>query len=136
MAGRETNVPEVNELKLNSSFNITLRNPTGLDQGVVSAFMAVAAAGLAVIISAAFWGFQMMILAERVVATVDLAALTAADTHRGLISGSVCENAELILQRVDLALTTCRIVSDGVMVSGQLDLPIITHRASAIAGEK
>ena len=129
-------MPEVNELKLNSSFNITLRNPTGLDQGVVSAFLAVAAAGLAVIVSAAFWGFQMMILAERVVATVDLAALTAADTHRGLISGSVCENAELILQRVDLALTTCRIVSHGVMVSGQLDLPIITHRASAIAGEK
>lgn len=122
--------------KSDSGFNFSLRHSAGLEQGVISAFVAVSAAGLAVIISAVFWGFQMLILSERVVAAVDLAALTAADTHRGLISGSVCENAELILKRVDLVLTTCRIVSHGVMVSGQLELPIITHRASAIAGEK
>jgi hypothetical protein len=129
-------LPKADDIKHDSSFNISLRNPTGLDQGVISAFLAVSAVGLAVLVSSVFWGFQMMILAERVVAAVDLAALTAADTHRGLISGSVCENAELILKRVDLALTTCRIVSHGVMVSGQLEMPIVTHRASAIAGEK
>ena len=129
-------MPKADDIKHDSSFNISLRNPTGLDQGVVSTFLVVSAAGLAVLVSSVFWGFQMVILAERVVAAVDLAALTAADTHRGLISGSVCENAELILKRVDLALTTCRIVSHGVMVSGQLEMPIVTHRASAIAGEK
>jgi hypothetical protein len=129
-------LPKADDIKHDSSFNISLRNPTGLDQGVVSTFLVVSAAGLAVLVSSVFWGFQMVILAERVVAAVDLAALTAADTHRGLISGSVCENAELILKRVDLALTTCRIVSHGVMVSGQLEMPIVTHRASAIAGEK
>lgn len=127
---------KADKIKSDSTFNISLRNSLGLENGVITAFLAVSAAGLVVLISTVFWGFQMLILSERVVAAVDLAALTAADTHRGLISGSVCENAELILKRVDLALTTCRIVSHGVMVSGQFELPIITHRASAIAGER
>ena len=128
-------MPKADKIRSDSTFNFSLRNSAVLDQGVITAFLAVSSAGLVMLISALFWGFQMLILSERVIAVVDLAALTAADTHRGLISGSVCENAELILKRVDLALTTCRIVSHGVMVSGQLELPIITHRASAIAGE-
>lgn len=128
-------MPKADKIRSDSTFNFSLRNSAVLDQGVITALLAVSSAGLVMLISALFWGFQMLILSERVIAVVDLAALTAADTHRGLISGSVCENAELILKRVDLALTTCRIVSHGVMVSGQLELPIITHRASAIAGE-
>lgn len=127
---------EAEKIKSHPSLDFPLRHSVGLDGGLVSAFLAIASAAAAVALTALFWGFQMMILSERVVAAVDLAALTAADTHRGLISGSVCENAELILKRVDLALTTCRIVSHGVMVNGQLELSLITHRASAIAGEK
>jgi hypothetical protein len=78
---------------------------------------------------------QLGLLQARIQAAVDLAALAAADTQRGLVSGEVCENAELILKRVDGALTTCRIVGGGIKVTGQLQLPLITLRASATAGE-
>ena len=81
-------------------------------------------------------GLMQLVSSEKLVSAVDLAALSAADTQRGLVSGVVCENAESILETVDAVMTTCRIVGDGVMVSGQIRLPHMTLEASAIAGEK
>ena len=91
---------------------------------------------VAALLGALFWGVEWLVMQEKLVAAVDLAALAAADTQRGLVSGIVCENAESILKTVDAVMTTCRIVGDGVMVSGQLSLPPMTLEASAIAGEK
>jgi hypothetical protein len=93
-------------------------------------------AGGTVLLGALLLGLQALVAQERLTAAVDLAALAAADTERGLVSGIVCENAESILKTVDAVMTTCRIVGDGVMVSGQLSLLPLTLEASAIAGEE
>jgi hypothetical protein len=114
----------------------TLRTATGLDHGAITAFVAVATTAVAVLIAAVSLAFQYLVMQQKLVASVDLAALAAADTQRGLVSGVVCENAESILKTVDAVMTTCRIVGDGVMVSGQLSLTSMTLEASAIAGEK
>jgi hypothetical protein len=98
----------------------------------VSTFLA----GGTVLLGALLLGLQALVAQERLIAAVDLAALAAADTERGLVSGIVCENAESILKTVDAVMTTCRIVGDGVMVSGQLSLLPLTLEASAIAGEE
>ena len=114
----------------------TLRAAPGLDHGAITAFVAVATTAVAVLIAAVSLAFQYLVMQQKLVASVDLAALAAADTQRGLVSGVVCENAESILKTVDAVMTTCRIVGDGVMVSGQLSLTSMTLEASAIAGEK
>jgi hypothetical protein len=93
-------------------------------------------AGGTVVLGALLLGLQALTAQERLTSAVDLAALAAADTQRGLVSGVVCENAESILKTVDAVMTTCRIVGDGVMVSGQLSLLPLTLEASAIAGEE
>jgi hypothetical protein len=113
-----------------------LRAAPGLDHGAITAFVAVATTAVAVLIAAVSLAFQYLVMQQKLVASVDLAALAAADTQRGLVSGVVCENAESILKTVDAVMTTCRIVGDGVMVSGQLSLTSMTLEASAIAGEK
>lgn len=118
-----------------SNLDKALRVATGIDQGSITALFAVSFAALGVLLTAFLIGFQLVVAQERIVAAVDLAALAAADTHRGLVSGNVCENAESILKTVDAVMTTCRIVGDGVMVSGQLSSPPMTLKASAIAGE-
>jgi hypothetical protein len=98
----------------------------------VSTFLA----GGTVLLGALLLGLQALVTQERLIAAVDLSALAAADTERGLVSGIVCENAESILKTVDAVMTTCRIVGDGVMVSGQLSLLPLTLEASAFAGEE
>jgi len=118
------------------NFVQALRAAAGLESGAVTAFLATMLAASSVVLGALSLGFQALVLQERLTAAVDLSALAAADTQRGLVSGIVCENAESILKTVDAVMTTCRIVGDGVMVSGQLRLPPMTLEASAIAGEK
>lgn len=113
-----------------------LRAAPCLDAGVITAFLATVMAASSVLIGTLLLGFHALIMQERMTAAVDLAALAAADTQRGLVSGIVCENAESILKTVDAVMTTCRIVGDGVMVSGQFRLLPLTLEASAIAGEK
>lgn len=131
----EAYLPGAHKTQLDSNFNKPLRAATGLEDGSVTAFFAVSFAGLGVLLAALLLGIQLVVAQERIVAVVDLATLAAADTHRGLVSGIVCENAESILKTVDAVMTTCRIVGDGVMVSGQLSSPPMTLKASAIAGE-
>jgi secretion/DNA translocation related TadE-like protein len=126
----------VSKKGLVTNFSQTLRLAARLEAGVITAFLAVALAGGLVFLGALLLGLQALAMQQRITAAVDLAALAAADTQRGLVSGIVCENAESILKRVDAVMTTCRIVGDGVMVSGQFSLPPLTLRASAIAGEK
>ena len=118
------------------NFVQALRAAAGLESGAVTAFLATMLAASSVVLGALSLGFQALVLQERLTAAVDLSALAAADTQRGLVSGIVCENAESILKTVDAVMTTCRIVGDGVMVSGQFRLPPMTLEASAIAGEK
>ena len=124
--------------KIGSVFNFckALRTAAFLDQGVITAFLLVTFSAASLGLGAVFLGLQALMLQERIVAAVDLAALAAADTHRGLVSGQVCENAESILKTVDAVMTTCRIVGLGVMVSGQLSFPPMTLKASATAGER
>ena len=126
----------VQKVRSYSNFGSALRIAAGLDQGAATAFVAVGMATISVLIGAVFAGFYLLVSHQKLVAAVDLSALAAADTQRGLVSGVVCENAESILKTVDAVMTTCRIVGDGVMVSGQLRLPSMTVEASAIAGEK
>lgn len=126
----------VSKKGLVTNFSQTLRLAARLEAGVITAFLAVALAGGLVFLGALLLGLQALAMQQRITAAVDLAALAAADTQRGLVSGIVCENAESILKTVDAVMTTCRIVGDGVMVSGQFSLPPLTLRASAIAGEK
>jgi hypothetical protein len=129
-------VPGVCETRAAGDFVQALRTATGLDQGVITAFVSTLLAGGTVVLGALLLGLQALTAQERLTSAVDLAALAAADTQRGLVSGVVCENAESILKTVDAVMTTCRIVGDGVMVSGQLSLLPLTLEASAIAGEK
>lgn len=129
MSGAHTGEPVAN-------FGKALRLAAGLERGAITALLALSLSGLTVVFSAVLSGFQVLIMQERVIAVIDLAALAAADTQRGLVSGIVCENAESILKTVDAVMTTCRIVGDGVMVSGQLRLPLMTLQASATAGEE
>ena len=129
-------MPRVRQNRSVCDFIQTLRTTAGLDEGVITAFLATALAAGSIVLGVLMLGFQALVLQERVTATVDLAALAAADTQRGLVSGVVCENAESILKTVDAVMTTCRIVGGGVMVSGQLRLLPLTLKASAIAGEK
>jgi hypothetical protein len=129
-------VPGVCETRAAGDFVQALRTSTGLDQGVITAFVSTFLAGGTVVLGALLLGLQALAAQERLTSAVDLAALAAADTQRGLVSGVVCENAESILKTVDAVMTTCRIVGDGVMVSGQLSLLPLTLEASAIAGEK
>ena len=129
-------MPRVRQNRSICDFIQTLRTTAGLDEGVITAFLATALAAGSIVLGALMLGFQALVLQERVTAAVDLAALAAADTQRGLVSGIVCENAESILKTVDAVMTTCRIVGGGVMVSGQLRLLPLTLKASAIAGEK
>lgn len=121
--------------RLDSNFRKSLHASAGVDHGVITAFLAVTLTGLSILFSAVLMAAELLVLNQKLVATVDLAALVASDTHRGLISGSVCENAELILESVDFAMTTCRIVGSGVMVSGFKDLVFTSLKSSAIAGE-
>lgn len=120
---------------IDSNIKQALRHALGIDQGSITALFALGFAAFGMLFAAFLLGFQMVVAQERIVAVVDLAALAAADTHRGLVSGDVCENAESIIKTVDAVMTTCRIVGDGVMVSGQLSSPPMTLKASAIAGE-
>ena len=129
-------MPGVCETRAAGDFVQALRTSTGLDQGVITAFVSTFLAGGTVVLGALLLGLQALTAQERLTSAVDLAALAAADTQRGLVSGVVCENAESILKTVDAVMTTCRIVGDGVMVSGQLSLLPLTLEASAIAGEK
>lgn len=129
-------MPGVCETRAAGDFVQALRTATGLDQGVITAFVSTLLAGGTVVLGALLLGLQALTAQERLTSAVDLAALAAADTQRGLVSGVVCENAESILKTVDAVMTTCRIVGDGVMVSGQLSLLPLTLEASAIAGEK
>lgn len=126
----------VQKVRSYSNLGSALRIAAGLDQGAATAFVAVGMATITVLTGAVFAGFYLLVSNQKLVAAVDLSALAAADTQRGLVSGVVCENAESILKTVDAVMTTCRIVGDGVMVSGQLRLPSMTLEASAIAGEK
>lgn len=129
-------MPGVCETRAAGVFVQALRTSTGLDQGVITAFVSTLLAGGTVVLGALLLGLQALTAQERLTSAVDLAVLAAADTQRGLVSGVVCENAESILKTVDAVMTTCRIVGDGVMVSGQLSLLPLTLEASAIAGEK
>jgi secretion/DNA translocation related TadE-like protein len=126
----------VSKRGLVTNFSQTLRTAARLEEGVITAFLAVVLAGGLIFLGALLLGLQALAMQQRITAAVDLAALAAADTQRGLVSGIVCENAESILKTVDAVMTTCRIVGDGVMVSGQFSLPPLTLQASAIAGEK
>ena len=129
-------MPGVCETRAAGDFVQALRTSTGLDQGAITAFVSTFLAGGTAVLGALLLGLQALAAQERLTSAVDLAALAAADTQRGLVSGVVCENAESILKTVDAVMTTCRIVGDGVMVSGQLSLLPLTLEASAIAGEK
>jgi secretion/DNA translocation related TadE-like protein len=113
-----------------------MHNRNQLDRGSATGFAVTLLAGFSGLMGSVILLFSLASGQQSVQGAVDLAALVAADTQRGLISGSVCENAELILKSVDLAMTTCRIVGGGVMVKAQQELAFTRLRASAIAGAR
>lgn len=111
-----------------------MHNPTGLDKGVFTASLAMAMVAFASVASVYLVGAKWLILQAKLQAAVDLAALAAADSYRGLVSGPVCENADQILQTLDARLTTCRIVGTDVHVEAEIFSAPIVIRAGASAG--
>ncbi len=93
-------------------------NPYRLERGAVTATFAIALTSLTGLAISMSLGFVAVIQDRKLQAATDIAALVAADTHRGLVSGIVCENALQILESVGFGLQQCRIVRDGVEIRG------------------
>jgi hypothetical protein len=105
-----------------------------LDRGSLSAGVAISLGALptlllftSVAIQLAFWQQQTQLVA-------DVAALSASETARGLISGFSCENPEQIATRFDLELDRCRIVGFSAFVEVSKSLPPFRLFAQATAG--
>lgn len=111
-----------------------MRNSDRLDAGAVTATFAVLLASVAALLGAASLGALAVIQERKLQAATDIAALVAADTHRGLVSGFVCENALQILESVGFGLGQCRIVRDGVEIRGHSMVSFFHLESYAVAG--
>jgi len=111
-----------------------MRNPNRLECGAVTATFAIALTALTGLAIAMSLGFVAVIQDRKLQAATDIAALVAADTHRGLVSGIVCENALQILESVGFGLQQCRIVRDGVEIRGHSMVSFFRLESYAVAG--
>ncbi len=109
-------------------------NSDRLEAGAVTATFAVLFTSLAVFLGAVSLGAVAVIQERKLQAATDIAALVAADTHRGLVSGIVCENALQILESVGFGLGQCRIVRDGVEIRGHSMVSFFRLESYAVAG--
>lgn len=109
-------------------------NSDRLETGVVTATFAIAVTALAGIAVALSVVAVAVIEDRKLQGATDIAALVAADTHRGLVSGIVCENALQILQSVGFGLQQCRIVGDGVEIRGHSMVSFFRLESYAVAG--
>jgi uncharacterized membrane protein len=100
----------------------------------MTATFAVAMTALMGIATAMSVGALAVIQERKLQVATDIAALVAADTHRGLVSGIVCENALQILQSVGFELEQCRIVRDGVEIRGHSMVSFFRLESYAVAG--
>lgn len=107
---------------------------TELEKGAITATFATLLVGLVVVGLVATAGFLALIQERKLQGATDIAALVAADTHRGLVSGIVCENALQILESVGFELLECRIVSDGVEIRGHSMVSFFRLESYAVAG--
>jgi uncharacterized membrane protein len=111
-----------------------MRYRNHLELGAVTATFAMlltALMGLSIVLAA---GASAVIQERKLQAATDIAALVAADTHRGLVSGIVCENALQILESVGFGLQQCRIVRDGVEIRGHSMVSFFRLESYAVAG--
>lgn len=111
-----------------------MRHPHRLEEGAVTAFLAALFVGSVGFVIAASVGIVALLTDSRLQVATDLAALSAADTHRGLVSGTVCENALQILQSVGFDLHQCRIVKHGVEIRGHSMVSFFRLESYAVAG--
>ena len=111
-----------------------MRNPDRLDSGAVTATFTIVLTGLAGLSVAISLGAAAVIQDRKLQAATDIAAMVAADTHRGLVSGIVCENAQQILESVGFGLQQCRIVGDGVEIRGHSMVSFFRLESYAVAG--
>ena len=105
-----------------------------IEKGAVTAALAILLVGLTSAELVGAVGISALIEDQKLQVATDLAALSAADTHRGLISGVVCSNAEQILKSVGFDLVQCRIVRDGVEIRGHSMVSFFQLESYAVAG--
>lgn len=111
-----------------------MRHFARLEKGAVTAALAIILVGITSVSLVAAIGISALIQDSKLQAATDLAALTAADTHRGLVSGVVCANADQILESVGFDLLQCRIVGDGVEIRGHSMASFFQLESYAVAG--
>jgi uncharacterized membrane protein len=111
-----------------------MRHFARVEKGAVTATLALVLVGLTSLALVGAAGVLGLIQDRKLQVTTDLAALSAADTHRGLISGVVCSNAEQILESVGFDLLECRIVGDGVEIRGHSMVSFFQLESYAVAG--
>jgi uncharacterized membrane protein len=111
-----------------------MRHFARVEKGAVTATLALVLVGLTSLALVGAAGVLGLIQDRKLQVTTDLAALSAADTHRGLISGVVCSNAEQILESVGFDLLECRIVGDGVEIRGHSMVSFFQLESCAVAG--
>lgn len=111
-----------------------MRHFARVEKGAVTATLALVLVGLTSLALVGAAGVLGLIQDTKLQVTTDLAALSAADTHRGLISGVVCSNAEQILESVGFDLLECRIVGDGVEIRGHSMVSFFQLESYAVAG--
>jgi hypothetical protein len=111
-----------------------MRHFARVEKGAVTATLALVLVGLTSLALVGAAGVLGLIQDTKLQVTTDLAALSAADTHRGLISGVVCSNAEQILESVGFDLLECRIVGDGVEIRGHSMVSFFQLESHAVAG--
>ena len=134
MARGEAGLPKACSRKSRSAQRNPVHFAIGLDSGVVTAVVAITLTGFSLAMMTLAAASNQLVIQQRLQSATDLAALVASDTNRGLISGFVCENAELILQRVDFAMAGCRIVGGVAAVSASVQGYFGPLSAKATAG--
>lgn len=105
-----------------------------LEKGAVTAAFAIILTAMAGVLAAISAGVLAVIQERKLQAATDIAALVAADTHRGLVSGIVCENALQILESNGFGLHQCRIVGLGVEIRGHSMVSFFRLESYAVAG--
>lgn len=103
-------------------------------RGSISVGLAVSTALVPLLILTTGYSIRLAYWQQQVQLVADVAALTASETARGLISGFSCENPEQIAARFDLELDTCRIVGFSALVKVSKSLPPFRLSAQALAG--
>ena len=113
-------------------------DPLTSDRGASTAMLLAVFAALMLLVAAALTLIQIHVAASRAAAAADLAALSAADTARGLMIGDPCTVAENTVTAHEATMTQCDLAAPGVAhIRVAVDVPLgFTATAESRAGPK